>query len=489
MGDLPATQDSFNIKPAAYALADLCSVANIVEDTPLTVGVYGAWGSGKTTFMRFMKKRLEDAPIQRQLGNTKNTVIWFDAWQYAQEDASLWRALLLTIVDEIRKQRVPEVAENDARIAAELNQREKADPKDNIAAFEKTLNDLQVRLYRSIEREELGGLTVDWSKLGKASARFAVRASISMLPVFGTVVDAAQKVIDVATGKMAEGEDAVNMLDAISRERSKIYLEQIRALDEFHRELSKLIDTWFVKHNQRLVVFIDDLDRCLPEQAISVLEAIKVFVNIPGCIFVLGMDRAIIQHGIRVRYKEFALTGNGAAIFPIEGRDYLEKIVQVAFQLPPPSTVDLQSFVEQRIATVPGLESPASQQKIVEIMQTGLVRNPRKIKRAINIFRLLALLANTQRIAGADTGVVLPLLAKLVVLQTSDGETYDRIIERPRYILELEDAARGSTSDVPAADRRRMQMLNIKPTFESLVGDSGKLADLIYFTRSVDSNE
>ncbi len=53
----------------------------------------------------------------------------------------------------------------------------------------------------------------------------------------------------------------------------------------------------------RLIVFVDDWNRCLPEKAPEVLEAIKLFLEVPGTVFVLGMDRAVIERGVEVRYR------------------------------------------------------------------------------------------------------------------------------------------------------------------------------------------
>jgi hypothetical protein len=149
-----------------------------------------------------------------------------------------------------------------------------------------------------------------------------------------------------------------------------------------------------------------------------VLEAIKVFLDIRGCVFVLGVDREIIEQGIRVRYKEFALdanaaqrAGQAAAIFPVAGRDYLEKIVQVPFELPPLAPKAIKTFLHARLAGLDGLAHEA--ETIAALMTEGLDRNPRKVKRALNAFRLVRdltidepLVAGTQR------------LAKLLVIQS-----------------------------------------------------------------------
>ena len=88
-----------------------------------------------------------------------------------------------------------------------------------------------------------------------------------------------------------------------------------------------------------LVVLIDDLDRCLPERLIETLEAIKLFVSVPRTAFVIGADPRIVRHAISTRYVKRQLEHSGE---PSEMRreeeglvqDYLEKLIQVPYQLP-----------------------------------------------------------------------------------------------------------------------------------------------------------
>lgn len=75
--DLPATRDELGFASSAAALAAIVQGADLA-DTPLTVGVYGPWGSGKTSLMGMILKQLDD---------TRCTTVWFDAWRYAQQEA------------------------------------------------------------------------------------------------------------------------------------------------------------------------------------------------------------------------------------------------------------------------------------------------------------------------------------------------------------------------------------------------------------------
>ncbi len=77
-----------------------------------------------------------------------------------------------------------------------------------------------------------------------------------------------------------------------------------------------------------LVIFVDDLDRCLPEKTVQVLEAIKLFLDKHGCIFVLGADLNVVRSAVESHYQNAKITGEGAS-------DYLEKIIRLRFELPP----------------------------------------------------------------------------------------------------------------------------------------------------------
>ncbi len=85
----------------------------------------------------------------------------------------------------------------------------------------------------------------------------------------------------------------------------------------------------------RIVVLVDDLDRCLPEKAIQVLESVKLFLNVPGFSFVLAIDDEVVERGIMHRYGAYAqrsAAGDPAGM-PITGAEYLEKIVHLPVHL------------------------------------------------------------------------------------------------------------------------------------------------------------
>ena len=119
---------------------------------------------------------------------------------------------------------------------------------------------------------------------------------------------------------------------------------------------------------------IDDIDRCLSDKAVEMLEAIKLFLDIPGCAFVLALDDEVVERGIAHRYRDYLdLTDraaesiayslkperyedyrrrySSARLPPITGHDYLEKIVQLSFRLPRWSKEEMREFLRDCLST------------------------------------------------------------------------------------------------------------------------------------------
>jgi len=414
LDDLPTQDDALDFDPYVATLADI--IASPSTRTPLTIGVFGTWGSGKTSLMRMMRDKLP--PEFR--------VAWFDAWKYEKE-ATLWRALLLSVLAAL----------------------EDAVPKNKSEDLEE-LADLKTALYQPVDREKVGGVTIDWSKLVEGAGEGAVQIGLAFLPGGSVLTDLIKEL-----RKADKSEEAIGkIISAIQRERSQIHIQQVQFLEQFHERFNKLVDEYIQKKKLRLVVFVDDLDRCLPEKAVEVLEAIKLFVDVPGCVFVLGLDQGVIARGIEIKYREFGLTpgAEGEAAtrkrFIIDGARYLEKIIQLPFQIPPIERSDLADFVTKLVADWPHPACP-------EVFAEGLGENPRQVKRTVNVFLLLWRLAEKR--ATKLQGRIKPIrLAKIVAIQHVYPELYEVLKETPRLLRELEDYYRAETpspTELPSPQR------------------------------------
>lgn len=395
LSDLPTEKDSLDFAPYVNTLVEVITSPN--TSTPLTLGIFGTWGSGKTSLMRMIEKGLPKS----------FRTTWFNAWMYDKED-TLWRVLLLHVLTAL-KEAIPENKPGDIE----------------------RLNDLEAALYKPLDREKLGGLTIDWGKLGKGVTGGAMQIGLAFLPG-GTVVNDLLKEL---RNKDKADQALVNLFTAIHRESAKIHIDQIRFFEQFQRFFSELADEYLVKKNLRLVVFIDDLDRCLPDKAVEVLEAIKLFLDTTGCVFVLGLDQNVITRGIELKYrrqdngtKSEAQDGMGTMI---NGERYLEKIVQLPFRIPPIDKTVMSSYVQSLVAEWPHPACP-------QVFSEGLSDNPRQVKRTINLFLLLWSLA--QQRSGKLQSAIKPVrLAKLVSIQAVYPELYELLREMPRYLRELEE--------------------------------------------------
>ncbi|MFZ5912496.1 MAG: SUMF1/EgtB/PvdO family nonheme iron enzyme [Chloroflexota bacterium] len=378
LDDLPTDQDALDFTPYVETLIDVCKTAS----TPLTIGVFGTWGSGKTSLMRMVKKGLPQ----------DYTVAWFDAWKYDNEE-TLWRAFLLTVL-----------------LAVEEKSGETEE-----------LKTLKTMLYRGLELEKAGGVTIDLAKLGAKVAQGAVQIGLSFIPPLAQLTKLVEEL--QKSGLQNIGEESV---DAIRRERTKIYIEQVRSLEQFQEKFKTLIRSYVVPG--RLVVFVDDLDRCLPEKAIEVLEAIKLFVDVAECVFLLGLDQDVIARGVEIRYKEFNKAEDGGVNNPIDGAKYLEKIIQLPFQIPPIESTDMGDFVSGLVAEWPRPECP-------EIFAKGLGENPRQVKRTVNTFLMLWGLAGKRSLLE----MVQPIrLAKVVAIQTVAPRFYELLKKNHALLRDVE---------------------------------------------------
>ena len=383
VNDLPASLDALDFKPYVETLAEIVASSN----TPLTIGVFGTWGSGKTSLMGMVKDSLPD----------DFTVAWFDAWKYDKEE-TLWRAFLLNVLAAVRKR-----VQKDQPV--------------------EELDYLETMLYRAIDLEKAGGVTIDLLKLGSTVAQGAVQIGLSFIPGAPALAKIIEELQALGTDNISQ-----NALDSIQRERTRIHIEQVRFLEQFQVKFRQLVETHV--RPGRLVVFVDDLDRCLPEKAIQVLEAIKLFLDVRDCVFVLGLDQDVIARGIEMKYRELGAKqeSDGSSHFTIEGLHYLEKIIQLPFQIPPVERGEMSSFVKNLTASWPAPECP-------EVFAVGLGSNPRQIKRTVNVFLMLNTLAGKR-----EQHWIKPIrLAKVVTIQAIYPELYDLLKEEPRYLRELED--------------------------------------------------
>ncbi len=382
LSDQPADEDRLNFDPYAKTLADILGDPN--THTPLTIGVFGTWGHGKTSLMRMVRKRLEttagtDFPVH---------AVWFNAWLYSREQA-LWRALIAHVLRGTRQFLL------DEKRQAQLDQ-------------------LESRLYQATEAEN-GLLTLPPGLIPEMQ-------SVSLPARTGLELWRRQ-----AQRQNADVSHLQEIIADVEASYALTHRARIVALDDFRREFEDLSKDC-VTPCGRLVVFVDDLDRCLPDKAVEVLEAVKLFLDVPGFAFVLGIDREVIEEGIRVRYQDYETK--------LDGARYLEKIIQIPFNLPPIDLKSVQSYIHDETA------GNLPDARCETVFSVGLEANPRRIKRTLNVFLLLWRLSQNR--ADLRDAIKPVRLAKIVIIQQYHPRLFALLAEGPHHLIDLERRFRES---------------------------------------------
>ncbi|MGB5292108.1 MAG: P-loop NTPase fold protein [Lysobacterales bacterium] len=196
----------------------------------------------------------------------------------------------------------------------------------------------------------------------------------------------------------------------------------------FKTEFKKLVSLWTESGDgRRVVVFIDDLDRIRPRRALELLEAIKNFIDVPGCVYVMTLNYGVVQRGMLEKLgKNLQITSSKA---------FFDKIIQLPFVVPTTS-YQLDEYIIDLMdkAGLPCIDKdgadPKSRQYFLDITRFSVGRNPRGIKRVINYMNLLERIHRKN--AGRETtDGECKILFALVSMQIAWPELFQYFIRDP----------------------------------------------------------
>jgi tetratricopeptide (TPR) repeat protein len=177
-----------------------------------------------------------------------------------------------------------------------------------------------------------------------------------------------------------------------------------------------------------LVLFVDDLDRCLPEPALAVLEALKLVLNKPGLITVMGIAEAELSRAVSAGYsKELKEAGSG--LDPAWGRNYLRKMIQMPFPLPTMTWSSLDGYIGDCLARSGVAAALRDDERWQGILREVCQANLREVKRLINNF-----ISEMDKAAANSTATGLsldaPRVAFILLLAWRYGEFLEHIRRR-----------------------------------------------------------
>lgn len=182
-----------------------------------------------------------------------------------------------------------------------------------------------------------------------------------------------------------------------------------------HNHIKKIVEKAQGTPKRRIVFFIDDLDRCMPSNLLNLLESLKLYLNLPGCVYFLGADRSALERSIKYNYKDLELSE----------ASYLDKIVQLPFLIPPILPDSMEEFVKEYLSD--------ELKPCLSLLVKGLGDNPRQVKRFINTLNLNHQLALEVNISEYNPIV----LALLLLIQLRNSKLYGLIINQPTTLQRL----------------------------------------------------
>ncbi|MEM6516840.1 MAG: P-loop NTPase fold protein [Bacteroidota bacterium] len=379
-----------------YLTNSVSLIINNDDLVPSTIGLYGDWGSGKSSLMKM---------IENENTKSDNIIIHFNGWLFeGYEDAKT--ALLSTIVDELIKSR--------------------------------TWDQKAIKyIGRLVKKVKWFEVLVKTGKIG---------AGMYLASQGDTNHEALLEDISSL--------DIDQYIKEIQDENQEIIEKGIK---EFRNDFDKLLKATDIN---RIIVLIDDLDRCNPDTVISTLEAIKLFLYVDKSVFIISADERLINYAVKKRFPELPSSNYDVST------DYLEKLIQFPIRIPSMSESEYETYINLLFAKVhlnnedfdevltkvfaPGdkvniskskfnsdnlvdfIEEPpeALKQDLVlskqinPILVSILSGNPRQCKRFLNMLIMRLNMANSKGIELKKN-----VLAKLMLLEYFKTESFNNLVK------------------------------------------------------------
>lgn len=493
----------------AYAQSIFELITHEGTDLPLSIAVSAAWGSGKTSLMRMIEKKLDEhrkAPraweaTERNPFTRPCHTVWIPVWMY-EGGPALWAAITREIYQQLTdRKHMTFAARYRFKLALGLGLK-------NTDA-----STILKRLW--------------WPRIAPLLGTAAATIAFAAIWAFYDVIPTAEGVLGVtATGTLASlALGSLGRLKGFLKSPFSVDLKRFTDLPadgqrpgksiEAQEDVRRLI-TLATQKDHGLVVFVDDLDRCSPARVVEAVEAINQLFAVEEAqtAFILGLDADMVAASIRVAYRDMVreLRRRGNPASDDYGFRFLGKIVQMSFAIPAPSAPNIQAYLSSILGPAADADSNAdsarpsaeAQKELVqrfakelgdeklsisELRQSAddrapsveqgewdaynaavaqrvsrlltvespdvraaiefgvdlLERRPRDIKRFVNAFRLQVLISN-RTVAYQATRATLHQIAKWTALHMRWPLLAEEVKRQPGFLAELEKRAGKSKS-------------------------------------------
>jgi len=354
-----------------------------------TIGIYGDWGTGKTTLMKSIEKQFE--------GNEENILtVWFDAWKYENEKQFALIPLLKVISYSIKD--------------GDNEKRKLKDALKETAIFTVGLStDIVSSLVSNYAGKEMGGLL--------------------------------KRSLEAATNKLIPQLKKLSEIDSNS-----IFYNGIKNIQEAIDGLR------LRKGGFKIIIFVDDLDRCSENKILQILESIKIFLSLNGIIYVLGISHDRVVELINKKYQ----TKNG--------EDYLKKFVQIPLTLTDWNAEEIEKLIDHLLEKdiIDDDYKPIIREN-KKLIASSMEENPREIKRFLNnLIISYEVFSHVQQITEEAKRKFLKQLLLVQILKSNWKLAYRSIMDSEgAVLLKLKDY-------IPLDNAKAEQLLKEESTEQQL---------------------
>lgn len=364
---------------------------------PSNIALYGPWGSGKSGIGNIIREILSHKKGVR--------FVRFDAFKYAETP--------------LRRNFI-------SAIATELGVTEKKFHDDLYTGKSRTDIALPASRIFKILGIFAGSMAVISAVIG------IIAAIVAALQTGPFVESFARLVMQAVTVSMVP---AALLSTLISLANKTLQVDRSEGKPDSDEQFERIFNDLVKKSGAlRLVIFVDELDRCAADDVVATLDAVRTFLGVSSCVFIIAADQQVLEESLTRSAKQ-ETPANIVNPYYSTGSAYLDKVFQYQVSLPPLLSQRITRFAADLVGNRGGLWSKINTDYVVSILIPTHVNSPRRVKHLLNAFALTYRLAEdrfNRKLLSEDPYIAAASIAKLVCLR----------VEFPLFSRDLEIDAR-----------------------------------------------
>ncbi len=346
----PGDADNLDIEIHSKSLIEFIQETK----TPITIGIQGEWGSGKTSLLNSIHHAIAEQPTFKQ--------IWINSWEYSL--LSTPEEALLKIVNRI----IDQLLESDTN-----------------------------KKYKQ-------KITASAKRIFKGALRIGAQVAL--------------------------GDEAAQVTGELMESGNHSISELRKNLEGLVVEIAKQ-----PTNIEKIIIYVDDLDRIEPKNAVAILELMKNIFNVNNCVFILAIDFQVVVKGLQHKF------GKQTHENEWEFRAFFDKIIQLPFMMPM-SQYNIGKYINKLLVDTGFFESDDIDTNAIEkIIMWTIGGNPRSIKRLVNSVSLIQIFLkhktnddkkHEKNILNDKEEKI--LVFSLLCLQIAYPLVYSLLVEKPDFV-------------------------------------------------------